>query len=129
MGYLWTTLSPSIGSNLWNQNPWPFPTQQHPNHNLLHKLSHKPSKQSLNYPKRVPNIPTIQSQVFGIDQTAIHGLKHSKSFTKHLKPKITEYEKTPTSWSFQNSTKPVPTGSPCRLEQLCFLARCEQVVR
>ena len=23
----------------WNQNPWPFPTQQHPNHNLTHNYN------------------------------------------------------------------------------------------
>ena len=65
VGCPWATLSPSIGSTLWNRNPWPFSAQQHPNHNLLHKLSHKPPKHSLNYPKWVSNIPTIQSQVLG----------------------------------------------------------------
>ena len=57
--------SPSIGSTLWNRNPWPFPAQKHPNHNLLHKLSHNQPKQPLNYPKWVPYIPTIRSQVLG----------------------------------------------------------------
>ena len=57
--------SPSIVSTLWNRNPGSFLAQQLPNHNLLHKLSHKTPKQSLNCPKRVPKIPTIQSQVLG----------------------------------------------------------------
>ena len=65
MGCPWVAHSPSIGSTLWNRNPWPFQAQKHQNHNLLHKLSHKPPKQSINCPKRVQNIPTIWSQVLG----------------------------------------------------------------
>ena len=61
----WAAHSTSIGSTLWNRNPWQFPAQKHQNHNLLHKLPHKPPKQPLNYPKRVQNIPTIRSQVLG----------------------------------------------------------------
>ena len=63
VGYPWATHSPSIGSTLWNRKPWPFPVSYTPNHNLLHKLHHKPPKQSLNCPKRAQNIPTIRSQV------------------------------------------------------------------
>ena len=65
VGCLCEAYSPSIGSTLWNRNPWPFPAQKHPNHNLLHKLSHNHPKQPLNYPKWVPYIPIIRSQVLG----------------------------------------------------------------
>ena len=65
VGCPWAAHSPSISSTLWNRNPWPFPAQKHPNHYLLHKLSYIPPKQSLNYPKRVQNNPTIRSQVLG----------------------------------------------------------------
>ena len=65
VGCPWAAHSPSIGSTLWNRNPWPFPTQKHSNHNLLHKLSHNHPKQPLNCPKRVLYIPTIRSQVLG----------------------------------------------------------------
>ena len=66
---------------------------------------------------------------FGTDQTAIHGLKSTKSFTRLLKPKITEYEKTPTSRSCRNSPKPVSTHSSRGVEQLYFLARRDPTVR
>ena len=66
VGYLWAAHSPSIGSTLWNRNPWPFLAQKHQNHNLLHKLSYNHPKQPINCPKQVPYIPTIRSQVLGL---------------------------------------------------------------
>ena len=39
VGCPWAALSLSIGSILWNQNPWPFPAQQHPNHNLAYNYN------------------------------------------------------------------------------------------
>ena len=65
VGCPWAAHSPSIGSTLWNRNPWPFPAQKHSNHNLLHKLSHNHPKQPINCPKRVPYILIIRSQVLG----------------------------------------------------------------
>ena len=65
VSYPWAAHSLSISSTLWDRNPWPFPVQKHSNHYLLHKLSHNHPKQSLNYPKRVQNTPTIRSQVLG----------------------------------------------------------------
>ena len=65
VGCPWAAHSPSISSTLWNRNPRPFPAQKNPYHNLMHKLSHKSPKQSVDYPKRAPKIPTIRSQVLG----------------------------------------------------------------
>ena len=65
VGCPWAAHSPSIGSALWNRKPWPFPALYTPNHNLLHKLSHKSPKQSVDCPKRAPKIFTLQSQDLG----------------------------------------------------------------
>ena len=46
-----------------------------------------------------------------------------------LSQRLTQVRKIPTSWSCRNSTKSVPTRSPCRVEQLSFLLHRKPTVR
>ena len=86
-------LSPNIGSMLWNRNPWPFLAQQHQNHNLTHNYNTRgpfPARDQSGTVQTGPKNFNNSVPSFGTDQTAIHGLKHSKPFTRLLKLKITE---------------------------------------